>query len=348
MLERIKKKILNRSGKSKDKDKAMATKKKAAKKKAAAKKTTAKKTVAKKAPVKKVAKKAAAKKATAKPAKKTATKKAASKASTKKKAVTKKAATKKAATKKAVSKKASPKAATKKKVVAKKAAAKKTAATKAPAKKAVTKKAVVKKAPAKKTAEKKVAPTKATAKPSVTAKAVPAKKAVAKAAPKRQAVTRTSVTKKVVKRKPMNSALSSQLQQFKDFEPYQESKNEEYMSEPMKDHFRGLLHSWRSELMQEVDRTVDHMKDDASNFADPNDRATQEEEFALELRTRDRERKLIRKIAKTLDRVDEDDYGWCDQCGIEIGVRRLEARPTADLCIDCKTLDEIREKQTKI
>jgi DnaK suppressor protein len=87
------------------------------------------------------------------------------------------------------------------------------------------------------------------------------------------------------------------------------------------------------------------MKDDASNFPDPNDRATQESEFSLELRTRDRERKLIRKIEKTLEQIDADEYGYCEACGVEIGIRRLEARPTATLCIDCKTLDEIREKQ---
>ncbi len=319
MLERIKKKLLTRSSKkSKDNDTAMATKKKAAAKKAAAKKTTAKKTPAKKAAVKKA------------PANKApANKKAVAKKAVAKKTVAKKA-TKKAATK-AVAKKATAK--TTKKVVAKKAASKKAVAQKAP-----VKKVAAKKAPVKKVVEK------AVKKPA----AKPAAKADVKAAPKRRAATRTSATKKVVKRKPMNAALSSQLQQFEDFEPYNMGKKEEYMSEPMKDHFRALLNSWRSELMQEVDRTVDHMKDDASNFADPNDRATQEEEFALELRTRDRERKLIRKIGKTLDRVDEDDYGWCDQCGIEVGVRRLEARPTADLCIDCKTLDEIREKQTKI
>ena len=97
--------------------------------------------------------------------------------------------------------------------------------------------------------------------------------------------------------------------------------------------------------MEEVDRTVTHMKDEAANFPDPADRATQEEEFSLELRTRDRERKLIKKIDKTLIRVADDDYGFCDQCGIDIGIRRLEARPTADLCVDCKTLDEIKEKQ---
>ena len=97
--------------------------------------------------------------------------------------------------------------------------------------------------------------------------------------------------------------------------------------------------------MEEVDRTVSHMKDEAANFPDPADRATQEEEFSLELRARDRERKLIRKIDSTMDLVDTDDYGYCEACGIEIGIKRLEARPTATLCIDCKTLDEIKEKQ---
>ena len=97
--------------------------------------------------------------------------------------------------------------------------------------------------------------------------------------------------------------------------------------------------------MEEVDRTVHHMQDDAANFPDPNDRATQEEEFALELRTRDRERKLIKKINESLSDLDAGTYGYCETCGVEIGVKRLEARPTATLCIDCKTLDEIREKQ---
>jgi len=129
------------------------------------------------------------------------------------------------------------------------------------------------------------------------------------------------------------------------FEPYKLKKGEEYMNEAQLDHFRAILKAWKEELMQEVDRTVDHMKNDAANFADPSDRATQEEEFSLELRTRDRERKLIKKINKTLDNIDADDYGYCEQCGIEIGIRRLEARPTATLCIDCKTLQEIKEKQ---
>ena len=117
------------------------------------------------------------------------------------------------------------------------------------------------------------------------------------------------------------------------------------MSEGQKDHFRAILLNWKSQLMEEVDRTVSHMKDEAANFPDPADRATQEEEFSLELRARDRERKLIRKIDGTMERIDNDDYGYCDACGIEIGVKRLEARPTATLCIDCKTLDEIKEKQ---
>ena len=127
--------------------------------------------------------------------------------------------------------------------------------------------------------------------------------------------------------------------------PYVTKKGEEYMNENQREHFKMILKSWRYELMEEVDRTVSHMKDEAANFPDPSDRATQEEEFSLELRTRDRERKLIRKIDKTLIRIEDDDYGFCDQCGIDIGIRRLEARPTAELCVDCKTLDEIRERQ---
>ena len=122
-------------------------------------------------------------------------------------------------------------------------------------------------------------------------------------------------------------------------------RGDEYMNPKQAENFRQLLVSWRIELMEEVDRTVHHMQDDASNFPDPNDRATQEEEFALELRTRDRERKLIKKINESLSDLDTGDYGYCEVCGVEIGVQRLQARPTATLCIDCKTLDEIREKQ---
>ena len=117
------------------------------------------------------------------------------------------------------------------------------------------------------------------------------------------------------------------------------------MGDPQKEHFKAILQNWKAQLMEEVDRTVTHMKDEAANFPDPADRATQEEEFSLELRARDRERKLIRKIDSTVDLIDADDYGFCNACGIEIGIKRLEARPTATLCIDCKTLDEIKEKQ---
>jgi DnaK suppressor protein len=127
--------------------------------------------------------------------------------------------------------------------------------------------------------------------------------------------------------------------------PYQAARDEEYMNNKQVQHFRQMLLSWRHDLMEEVDRTVHHMQDDAANFPDPNDRATQEEEFALELRTRDRERKLIKKINESLAALDAGTYGYCETCGVEIGVKRLEARPTATLCIDCKTLDEIREKQ---
>ena len=129
------------------------------------------------------------------------------------------------------------------------------------------------------------------------------------------------------------------------FVPYKESKGEEYMSDDMRAHFTGILDKWKLELMEEVDRTVHHMQDEAANFPDPADRASQEEEFSLELRARDRERKLIKKIDETLQLIEDNEYGWCDSCGVEIGIRRLEARPTATLCIDCKTLAEIKEKQ---
>lgn len=129
------------------------------------------------------------------------------------------------------------------------------------------------------------------------------------------------------------------------FTPYQAKQGEEFMNEHMLKHFHNILSSWKNELMVEVDRTVHHMQDDAANFPDPNDRATQESEFSLELRTRDRERKLIKKIDGSLQELEAGDYGFCESCAVEIGLRRLEARPTANLCIDCKTLDEIREKQ---
>ena len=127
--------------------------------------------------------------------------------------------------------------------------------------------------------------------------------------------------------------------------PYERDRSSHYMDADRLAHFRQKLIDWKQQLMEEVDRTVGHMKDDATNFPDPNDRATQEEEFSLELRTRDRERKLIKKINEAQKRIDDDEYGYCETCGIEIGISRLEARPTAELCIDCKTLEEIRERQ---
>jgi len=133
--------------------------------------------------------------------------------------------------------------------------------------------------------------------------------------------------------------------QHKSFSPYVPKKGEEYMNPKQREHFRTILESVKQELSQDIDRTVHTMQDEATIFADPNDRATQESDMALELRNRDRERKLIKKIEETIARINKDDYGYCENCGVEIGLKRLEARPTATLCIDCKTLDELREKQ---
>lgn len=110
-------------------------------------------------------------------------------------------------------------------------------------------------------------------------------------------------------------------------------------------HFRKILETLKKELSEDIDRTVHTMQDEATVFADPNDRASQETDMAIELRNRDRERKLIKKINETLGRIESGDYGFCNKCGVEIGIKRLEARPTATLCIDCKTLDELKEKQ---
>ncbi len=131
----------------------------------------------------------------------------------------------------------------------------------------------------------------------------------------------------------------------KNFVPYQTKPDEEYMNKKQLKHFREILTAWKSGLSQDIDRTVHSMQDEVTMFADPNDRASQESDMALELRNRDRERKLIKKIDETLRSIDTSEYGYCNGCGIEIGLKRLEARPTATLCIDCKTLDEQREKQ---
>jgi DnaK suppressor protein len=127
--------------------------------------------------------------------------------------------------------------------------------------------------------------------------------------------------------------------------PYVAKKGEKYMNKKQQEHFRAVLNAWKKELEDEITRTVQQMRDVPENPPDPNDRASQETDMSLELRSRDRERKLIKKIDEAIERIDTGDYGYCEVCGVEIGVERLEARPTADLCIDCKTLDEIREKQ---
>ena len=129
------------------------------------------------------------------------------------------------------------------------------------------------------------------------------------------------------------------------FEPYKAKKGEEYMNSKQLAHFRKMLEAWKAELSQDIDTTLHSMQDEQTVFADPNDRATQESDMALELRNRDRERKLIKKINETIAKIDGGDYGYCESCGVEIGLDRLQARPTATLCIDCKTLEEIRERQ---
>ncbi|MGH8295927.1 MAG: RNA polymerase-binding protein DksA [Steroidobacteraceae bacterium] len=128
-------------------------------------------------------------------------------------------------------------------------------------------------------------------------------------------------------------------------QPYTVKRGEQYMSKEQLEHFRQILNSWKRDLMVEVDRTVSHMKDEAANFPDPNDRATQEEEFSLELRTRDRERKLIRKIDEALKRIEDGSYGYCLETGEEIGVKRLEARPVATLTLEAQERRERRERQ---
>ena len=242
------------------------------------------------------------------------------------------------------------KSATKKKTVAKKAPAKKATVKKAAPKKSVTTKVVARKAaPAKKAAAKTVVAKKtAAAKPAAQTNAKTSAKPTTKPA---QKTTAKPVAKKfaapkkppAMKKAPRTSSTAGTI--VESIEPYREAPGEDYMNDTQRDHFRSILLAWKRELMEEVDRTVHHMQDEAANFPDPNDRATQESEFSMELRARDRERKLIKKIDETIGKLDHDDYGYCDSCGVEIGVRRLEARPTAALCIDCKTLDEIREKQ---
>ena len=175
-----------------------------------------------------------------------------------------------------------------------------------------------------------------------------------KSRPSKKAGIKPTATKKVTKNKRAPSKKIARKKRalgdvfsgpIHGIAPYKVKRGEKYMSKAQVKHFRAILQSWKNELIEHVDDTVHHMQDEAANFPDPNDRATQESEFGLELRTRDRERKLIKKIVSSLEQIKQADYGYCYSCGIEIGLKRLEARPTATHCIDCKTLDEIKEKQ---
>jgi DnaK suppressor protein len=193
----------------------------------------------------------------------------------------------------------------------------------------------------KKSAKAKTAVKKKTAtRKKVVKKAAASKK---KAAVKKKAAARKKTTAR--KTSPARRKTTSQVGPVPGIAPYKEKKGEEYMNDEQVEHFRNILLTWKKELMEEVDRTVHHMQDDAANFPDPNDRATQESEFSMELRARDRERKLIKKIEESIQDLENDEYGYCEACGVEIGGKRLEARPTATLCVDCKILDEIKEKQ---
>ena len=271
------------------------------------------------------AKKAASKKRKTVSKKKVAKKKATAvkrKVTARKKTATRKVA-KKAASKKKVAKKAS------KKKVAKKAPARKVA--KKASKKKVAKKAAAKKKVAKKASKKKVS------------KAPAKKKATAgKVSTRKKAPARKVAARKAAPRKPRGDVLSGPIHGI---EPYKPGRGEEYMSDDQLEHFRQILDAWKRELMYEVDRTVHHMQDEAANFPDPNDRATQESEFGLELRTRDRERKLLRKIDSALQRIEDGSYGFCDETGEEIGLKRLEARPVATLCLEAQERRELAERQ---
>jgi DnaK suppressor protein len=249
--------------------------------------------------------------------------------------------------KKSASKKRKKTTASRKKVasrrVSKKKVAKKKVAKKKVAKKKVAKKKVAKKASKKKPARKKVAK-KASKKKAAPKKKVARKVSKKKAAPKKKAVARKKVARKAPRRRTRSRSdvLSGPIHGI---DPYKPRRGEEYMSNAQLKHFGKILSAWKRELMFEVDRTVHHMQDEAANFPDPNDRATQESEFGLELRTRDRERKLLRKIDSALARIDEGSYGFCDETGEEIGLKRLEARPVATLCLEAQERRELAERQ---
>ena len=243
--------------------------------------------------------------------------------------------------KKRVSKKRKPAKASRKKVARKKTAAPKKSAGKS---RKVSKKKVSKKTAArKKPASKKKVARKPASKKKAGKKKVARKPASKKKASKKK-VTRKPASKKKASRRtrPAGDVLTGPIHGI---EPYVVKRGEEYMSDEQLDHFAAILQSWKDELMKEVDRTVHHMQDEAANFPDPNDRATQESEFGLELRTRDRERKLLLKINSALLRIEEGTYGFCDETGEEIGLKRLEARPVATLCVEAQERREMAERQ---
>ncbi|MFO1407348.1 MAG: RNA polymerase-binding protein DksA [Steroidobacteraceae bacterium] len=189
------------------------------------------------------------------------------------------------------------------------------------------------------------APKKAATRPVAKPVPVRAPDVPVKPAPKSAAPAGTTPVVSVVKSPPPPITGGSLLAGPRNVEPYVPRKGEEYMSKEQLEHFRLILSNWKQDLMQEVDRTMLHMKDEAANFPDPNDRATQESEFSLELRTRDRERKLIRKIDEALKRIEDGTYGFCLETGEPIGVKRLEARPVATLSVEAQERRERREKQ---
>ena len=186
---------------------------------------------------------------------------------------------------------------------------------------------------------KKATPKKASQKKVVAKKVTPKKVAQKKVTPKK--VT----TKKTSARKQKKTERYEESQFLASIKPYALKKNEKYMNAKQKQHFKDILASWKEQLQIEQDRTADKIQKNVSHFPDESDRATHEEEFTLELRTRERERRLLSKISESIEDLKSDDYGYCASCGIEIGIRRLEARPTATRCIDCKTIEEIHERQ---
>jgi DnaK suppressor protein len=278
------------------------------------------------------------------PAKKTASKKRKKTTASNKKATSRKAAARKPASgKRKVTGKKAP-ASKNKKAAAKKKASKSTAGRKTAARKKTSSKKKVAASKKKVAARKKTPASKKAGKKSAVKKPSTAKSKATRPSGSRSASKKRAPAKKmpVRQQRPRANLLSGPIHGI---EPYKPKRGEEYMSADQLEHFRRILSSWKRELMYEVDRTVHHMQDEAANFPDPNDRATQESEFGLELRTRDRERKLLRKIDSALTRIDEGTYGFCEETGEEIGLKRLEARPVATLSLEAQERRELAERQ---